>query len=134
MANGAEAWLFRVATGHETNWWWRSTSIAEHLSDGCTLENPDIIALAKSLGRTPGSVARKLCNFASLDPALRARDIKGLSHASRADAGIFAEFSHDLESLASESEAAKERLKLRLRPVEDPDDSLPPPHEPTETD
>jgi hypothetical protein len=33
--------------------------------------NPVIIALAEKLGRTPGSVAMKLCNLASLDPSSR---------------------------------------------------------------
>jgi putative restriction endonuclease len=30
--------------------------------------NPDVIELAKLIDRTPGSVAFKLVNFASLDP------------------------------------------------------------------
>jgi len=34
--------------------------------------NRDIIELANLIGRTPGSVAFKLVNFASLDPRLRA--------------------------------------------------------------
>lgn len=32
--------------------------------------NPEIIKLAQLLGRTPGSLAMKLVNFASLDPAI----------------------------------------------------------------
>lgn len=31
--------------------------------------NPEIIELANLIGRTPGAVAMKLVNFASLDPA-----------------------------------------------------------------
>ena len=34
---------------------------------------PVIIALAEKLGRGANSVAMKLCNFASLDPALKLR-------------------------------------------------------------
>jgi hypothetical protein len=37
-----------------------------------------IIDLAKRIGRTPSAVAMKLSNFASLDPALQLRGIKGL--------------------------------------------------------
>jgi hypothetical protein len=44
--------------------------------------NPAIIALAEKLGRGANSVAMKLCNFASLDPALALRGIKGLEGAS----------------------------------------------------
>ncbi len=55
--------------------------------------NPEIIKLAGKLGRTPGSVAMKLCNFASLDPALQKRGIKGLRQASKRDGEIWSEFS-----------------------------------------
>ena len=37
--------------------------------------NPQVINLANLIDRTPGSVAYKLVNFASLDPALKARGI-----------------------------------------------------------
>ena len=35
--------------------------------------NPEILRLAKDLGRTPSAVAMKASNFASLDPGLAAR-------------------------------------------------------------
>ena len=77
--------------------------------------NPDVVVLAKALGRTPSSVAMKLCNFASLDPVHRARDIAGLRNASAADRALFDEFEADWETLAVESEGALQRL--RIRPV-----------------
>jgi hypothetical protein len=40
--------------------------------------NPEIIDLAKHLGRTPGALAMKACNFATLDPAIQARGVRGL--------------------------------------------------------
>jgi putative restriction endonuclease len=58
-----------------------------------------IIELAKSMGRTPGSLAMKLNNFASFDPALRARGVKGLGNVSRADRDIWEEFESSWESL-----------------------------------
>lgn len=66
----------------------------------------------------------KLCNFASLDPAQRARGIKGLSGAAKADAEIFEDFASDWAGLAAESEEAMERLGSRpknsdLESVED---------------
>lgn len=48
-------------------------------------KNPEIIKLANLIGRTPGAVAYKLVNFASLDPSLQRRGIKGASHASKLD-------------------------------------------------
>lgn len=40
--------------------------------------NKDIIHLANLINRTPSSVALRLANFASVDPALQARGIKGM--------------------------------------------------------
>jgi hypothetical protein len=72
--------------------------------------NPDIIALARTIGRTPGSVAMKACNFASLDPAHQARGVRGLSGASAADVALWNEFAANSEALAAEAEAAAARL------------------------
>jgi len=59
---------------------------------------PVIIQLAGKLGRTPGSVAMKLCNFASLDPALKMRGIKGLAGAGKLDREMWDDFhQHPLE-------------------------------------
>lgn len=67
--------------------------------------NPVLIDVAARMGRTPGSVAMKLSNLASLDERLAARGIKGLSGASTLDRAVWAEFFADHESLAPESEA-----------------------------
>ncbi len=66
--------------------------------------NPDIIALAKLIDRTPSAVSWKLANFASLDPALKDRKIVGASHASNRDAEIWVEFSNNWDLLGFESE------------------------------
>ncbi|MBX3442553.1 MAG: HNH endonuclease [Planctomyces sp.] len=76
------------------------------------LRNPEIIALAKAIGRTPSAVAMKACNFASLDPQHLARGRKGLSAASRADRALWDAFSADSEGFANEAEAEQERLEL----------------------
>lgn len=91
----------------------RSTSIAERPSAACTAGNPAVIALAEGLDRSSSSVAMKLCNFASLDPVHRARNIVGLRNASAADRAIFEEFEADWESLAAESETALQRMRIR---------------------
>lgn len=54
--------------------------------------NLQVIELAELIGRTPGSIAFKLVNFASLDPSLQARGIKGASNTSKLDREIWEEF------------------------------------------
>ncbi len=71
---------------------------------------PTVITLAKKLERTAGSVAMKLCNLASLDPALRLRGIKGLDGASKLDATMWQEFHANLEECVPASEAALREL------------------------
>lgn len=68
------------------------------------IRNPQIITLAKILGRTPSAVSWKLANLASLDPTLKKRDIAGASHGSKLDVEVWNEFNHDWDKLAFESE------------------------------
>src|SRR3984885_2170102 len=79
--------------------------------------NPNIIEMARVLGRTPGSVAMKLVNFASFDPAHQARGVSGLKGASRADRAIWDEFHTNWERLAFESEQRlNELLSIATEP------------------
>ena len=71
---------------------------------------PVIIALAEKLDRGPNSLAMKLSNFASLDPALKLRGIKGLVGASALDRTAWNEFHNDLNETAPASEEALRRL------------------------
>ncbi len=64
---------------------------------------PEVIELAKIIGRTPSSVAMKLNNIARLDPELKARGIKGLSRGAKGEEEVWAEFENDPEALAYES-------------------------------
>ncbi|MCU0471686.1 MAG: HNH endonuclease [Arcicella sp.] len=66
--------------------------------------NPEVIHLAELIGRTSSSVAYKLVNFASLDPSLKARGIKGASNASKLDAEVWNEFFNNWDILPYESE------------------------------
>lgn len=72
--------------------------------------NPDIIKIAKSIKRTPSSVAMKMVNFASLDPFHKKRNIKGLRHSSKQDEKIWDEFHKDWEKLAFESQKSLNKL------------------------
>ncbi len=79
--------------------------------------NPEVIKLAKLLGRTPSSVAWKLVNFASFDPSLKARGIKGASNVSNLDRQIWNEFYNNWALLSYESE--KRLAQLENKTIED---------------
>ena len=66
--------------------------------------NPIIVETAQRMGRTPNSLAMKLCNFASLDPVQRARGIRGLPGATPQDRAMWNEFQSHLSELGLESE------------------------------
>ncbi len=76
-----------------------------------TSKNPEIINLAKIIGRTPSAVALKLVNFARLDPELQKRKIVGMSHGSKSEEKIWNEFHGNWEELAYESEILLARFK-----------------------
>ncbi len=71
---------------------------------------PAVVALADKMGRGANSVAMKLCNFASLDPALKLRGIRGLTGASSLDRSVWSEFHVNLDRLAPASEEAFRKL------------------------
>ena len=83
--------------------------------------NPEIIDLAAKIGRSPNALAMKACNFANLDPVLKARGVRGLSNLSNADREIWAEFAANSEALAAEAEDAAARLEGRPADVADAD-------------
>jgi putative restriction endonuclease len=66
--------------------------------------HPDIIRIAKIIGRTPNSVKMKIGNFGSFDPELKKRGIVGLGNTSKLDEIIWKEFNNDWGNLAYESE------------------------------
>lgn len=68
--------------------------------------NPDIIALAERLGRTPSSVAMKLSNFASLDPVQQARGVAGLRGASQGDRDVWEAFQAQWTTMVERSAEA----------------------------
>src|SRR5471032_1735331 len=101
---------------------------------------PAIVALADKLERGANSLAMKLCNFASLDPALKLRDIKGLDGASALDRTVWNEFHADLNETVPASEDALRTLfgvdkasELEVLPREGIRVRKRPPTGPTET-
>ena len=77
--------------------------------------NKDIIHLANLIGRTPNSIALRLVNFASVDPILRARGIKGMDGGTKIVQPIWDEFFNNQEELVFLSEqilAQKENTSI----------------------
>jgi len=74
---------------------------------------PEIIELAKLLGRSPNAVALKLNNFSRLDPELQARGIKGMAHGAKGEIEVWRDFEDNPEALAFESERLLARFTGR---------------------
>jgi putative restriction endonuclease len=79
--------------------------------------NPDIVALAAKLDRSPSSVSYKLASFASIDPTLNR---KGADHTSRLDQEVWNEFFADWDAMAYESERLSSQVQGTK--IELPDD------------
>jgi putative restriction endonuclease len=67
--------------------------------------NPEIIALAQALGRSPSSIAMKLANFASLDPKITETGRKGLAGASALDRRVWTDFNENWTRLVADAES-----------------------------
>lgn len=63
--------------------------------------NPAVIALAAAIERTPSAVAYRLSNFASLDPELLARGVKGMRNISADARDVWREFHGKWSELAA---------------------------------
>ena len=72
--------------------------------------NPEIVALAKAIGRTADAVAMKMLNIASIDPSVRSTGRAGLGNASALDCAIWDEFHSDWERLALECQSLSQQL------------------------
>jgi len=92
------------------------------------MRNPKLQVLAKLIGRSVGAVSYKLANFARLDPALHARNIKGADHGAKGEEEVWNEFAKNPEALAFESQRlmAKYTGQDLLEYAEVKTDDLPP--------
>ena len=143
MSLACGGYVTRMATG--TRWTRDELLIALNLYHKLTFgqmhsRQPAIVALAEKMGRGANSLAMKLCNFASLDPALKLRGIKGLSGASALDRTVWAEFHANLTEAAPASEDAFRKLfhadessEVEVTPQEGVVLHKAPPRGPTET-
>jgi putative restriction endonuclease len=71
---------------------------------------PKIKQVAEWIGRTPGAVALKLVNFASLDPVIIASGRKGMGNASALDREIWHDLQENWDGGALDAAAEYERL------------------------
>lgn len=85
--------------------------------------NKNVIELAQVLDRTPGSIAMKLGNFASLDPTL---DRGGLKNVSAADRALMARFHNQPARVIDDIERAVDRIEYRSLslPSANPEDNV----------
>jgi len=81
--------------------------------------NEHICVVAERMNRTPGSLAMKLSNLASLDSYHQSRGVVGLKGASKLDKEIWASFQLDWTVMAEKSEAAFESLMSEAPTSED---------------
>ncbi len=65
--------------------------------------HPEVIRIAKIIGRTPSSVNMKIGNFGSFDDNLKRQGIVGLTNASKLDEEIWNEFNKRWDELSFES-------------------------------
>jgi putative restriction endonuclease len=75
--------------------------------------NPKLIELANWIGRTPGSIALKLVNLASLDPVIVASGRSGMGNTSSLDRQIWNELQTNWDTVALSAASEYERLAQR---------------------
>ncbi|WP_018153136.1 HNH endonuclease [Leeia oryzae] len=75
-----------------------------------TQGNSTIKKIAPLLGRTPSSLAMKLCNLASLDPVITSTGRKGLEGASKLDKTTWEEFIANPDAIGYESQLLVDQL------------------------
>ena len=76
--------------------------------------NPAVQELARLLGRTPASVARKLGNFGAFDPELRQKEISGLTHTSKLARQVWHEFHADWNGLVWTASQIRQKKRHRV--------------------
>ena len=73
-------------------------------------KSKEVAEIAKILGRSPGSVSRKLGNFAAFDPKMKERGVRGLPNAGKADIAVAETFANDWEGLILRAKKIEARL------------------------
>ena len=72
---------------------------------------PEVVRLAKLIGRTPSAIALRLVNFAAYDPVLARRGISGMKNGGKACEEFWNEYANDREQVLFESERLLAQLE-----------------------
>lgn len=86
------------------------------------MNHPEIVRVAKILGRTPSAVAMKVINFARFDPTLRVEGIRGLAHGAKMEADVWNAYVGKMDELSYEYNRL---LKGCAIPAENESDEMP---------
>ncbi len=81
--------------------------------------NPEIVRFADALGRSPSSLAMKLSNIASLDPAITSTGRVGLRGATAADREMWKEMERDSANFVLECQKALMDAEGQTAPIGD---------------
>ena len=76
----------------------------------CNSRHPEIIRVAKLIGRSPSALNMKIGNLGRLDPDLRLHGISGLTRGSQLDKEVWMDFSATPDELAYEAQKILARL------------------------
>lgn len=88
--------------------------------------NKHVREVAEKMDRTPGALAMKLSNLASLDNYHQSRGVVGLRGASKLDRKVWASFQENWSEMAEKSEAAFESLKAETMVITNEVENHPP--------
>jgi len=134
----SDAWYYHLMPSQRRNWARDELIVAFNLY--CRMpfgqirhQNPIIVKLARSIGRTPSALSMKMGNFARLDPTHQRRNVGGLSHGSKADGRVWDEFHANWAELALESQLALKRLSAGVNGDQELELPVLPGHTPSET-
>lgn len=94
--------------------------------------NPEVIRVAKLLGRTSSALAMKIGNLARFDSTMKARGVEGLAHGAAIEGEVWTKYANHLDLLAEDCESLLDEKvgeKVEKRPMacaEDENLTLPP--------
>lgn len=66
------------------------------------MHHPEVVRVAKLIGRKPSAMAMKVVNLARLDPTLKAKGISGLKNGAKLEMEVWREFEGRLDALSDE--------------------------------
>ena len=75
--------------------------------------NPEVMRVARIIGRTPSSVNLRVGNFGSFDPRLREKGIVGLGNTGAMAKNVWDEFQTDWSKLAVEADRIEREMAAR---------------------